>query len=532
MKRTGFQKVIAVLVVAGGLWAAALAPARAQLPSESDVYVDRGILAYDARQYSEALQAFQEALRLNPDNVNALYYTALTYLALEQYSAAQSGLEQAQKLAPTDLDVAFQLGVTYFTQQQFDKAEPLFRQVFASQPQRQNVGYYLGFLEYRKQAYREAVRSFRANVPSDENFAQLARFYAGLSLTALGMAGEARAEIEEALRLQPASPLTAAAERFREVLGPAVKLERNFHVDAKVGFYYDDNVAVIPNVSNDPAAELARNAPHRSLGELGYVRFEYTPLRTLDWEGSIAYSLLQTVNNDVSHFNTQNHSGAGALAYKTSIRNMPTVGGLTFVYDYIMLDDRNFLNRYTVAPFMTLVWDAMNVSQGQLRFQAKDFMHEKTLPLINGERGTSENRDALNYMVGFMHFFRFQADRHFIRLGYQFDYEAAKGNNWSYLGHRFLVGGQYTLPWWGIRLRYDLDAHLRDYRYLNTIYPVGCAPCIHRSDKELTHLFSISKDLPWNVTLSLEYLRDQNISNLAVYDYTRNVISLNASWRY
>jgi len=532
MNRAAFGVVIAGLFLVGSVLGGTASLSSAQMLSESDVYVDRGVLAYDAKQYSEALQAFQEALRLNPDNINALYYSGLTYLALEQYGPAQSVLEQAQKLAPTDLDVAFQLGGAYFTQQQFDKAEPLFRQVFASQPQRQNVGYYLGFLEYRKQAYREAIRFFRANVPSDNNFAQLARFYAGLSLTALGMAGEAQAEIGEAVRLQPASPLTAAAERFREVLGPAVKLERNFHVDAKLGFYYDDNVAVIPNKSNDLVAEVARNAPHRSPGELGYVRFEYIPLRTVDWEGSIAYSLLQTVNDEVSHFNTQNHTGTGALAYKTSIANMPAVAGLTLVYDYIMLDDRNFLNRYTAAPTMTLVWDAMNMSQGQLRFQAKDFMHEKTLPYINGQRATSENRDALNYMIGFTHFFRFQADRHFIKLGYQFDYEAAKGDNWSYLGHRFLVGGQYTLPWWGIRLRYDLDAHLRDYGNLNTLYPVACAPCIHRSDKELTHLFSISKDLPWNVTLSAEYLRDQNISNLAVYDYTRNVISINVSWRY
>jgi len=246
------------------------------MPTESDVYVDRGILALDAGQYTEALQAFQEALRMTPDNVNALYYAGLTYMALEQYGPAQAALEQAQRLAPTDLDVAFQLGVAYFLQQQYDKAERPFRQVYASQPQRQNLGYYLGFIEYRKQNYREALRLLRANVPSDNNFAQLARFYAGLSLSALGLAGQARAEIEQALRLQPASPLTAPAERFREVLGPAVAAERNFHVDAKVGFYYDDNVAVIPNKSGDPVATAARDTAHRSVGELGYVRFQYT----------------------------------------------------------------------------------------------------------------------------------------------------------------------------------------------------------------------------------------------------------------
>jgi tetratricopeptide (TPR) repeat protein len=527
MHRVNFRGMTLGVLMIGALLAGTASSAWAQIPTESDVYVDRGIVAYDNKQYSEALQAFQEALRLTPDNVNALYYAGLTYMALEQYGPAQAALEQAVKLAPTDLDVAFQLGVADFLLQQYDKAEPLFRQVYAGEPKRKNVGYYLGFIEYRKQAYREAIHFLRENVPSDESFAQLARFYAGLSLSALGLAGQARAEIEQALRLQPVSPLTAPAERFREVLGAAAKAERNFHVDAKVSFFYDDNVSVNPYRSSDLSAEEARKQKHRTTGELGYLRLEYLPLRTADWEGSIAYSLFQTINNEVAHYNVQNHTGTASLAYKTSLWQKPAVANLTSQYDYISLDDRNFVNRYTVAPTMSLIWDAMNLSQAQLRFQAKDFMHEKTLV------SSSDDRDALNYMAGYTHVFRFKADRHFVKLGYQIDREAAQGSNWSYLGHRFLVGGQYTLPWWDIRVRYDFDLHLRDYTHLHTFLPTGITtPAIHRTDRDMNHVFSIAKDLPDNITLSVEYLLNRNMSNLAVYDYIRNVISFSVSWRY
>ncbi len=525
MKWAWYRMAIAGLVLLGGVLAGTTSLGWAQVPSEADVYVDRGIVAFEAKQYGEALQAFQEALRLSPDNVNALYYSGLTYTVLQQYAAAQAVLEQAQKLAPQDPDVAFQLGVTYFLQQQYDKAEPLFRQVYAVQPQRVNLGYYLGFLEYRKRAYREALGFFRATVPSDENFAQLTRFYAGLSLSALGFAGQARSEIEEALRLQPTSPLTTPAERFREVLGPAVRAERNFHVDAKVGVYYDSNVAVVPGPSGDIVAQAARQAAHRSPGELGYVRFEYVPLRTPDWEASLSSSVLQTLNNDVSGFNTTDVTGGGALAYKTRIRDIPTVAGLDFVYDYFALSGHNFLNQYTLTPFTSLVWNALNLSQVQVRFQGQDFMNQNLVT-------TADNRDGFDYMAGAIHFFRFQGDQHFVKLGYQFDWDQTKGDNWTYLGNRFLVGFQYTLPWWGLRLRDDFDAHLRDYRHLHSYLPVGCAPCIHRSDKELNNLLSLSKDLPYNITLSLEYLYDRNMSNLALYDYTRHVVSFNVSWRY
>jgi len=528
MNRLAMSKMILGLLASGLLLATVASSSWAQLPTESDVYVDRGIVAYDNKQYPEALQAFQEALRLNPDNINALYYSGLAYMALEQYEPAQAVLEQARKLAPTDQDVAFQLGVAYFLQQEYEKAEVPFRQVYATQPPHPNLGYYLGFIEYRKQNYREALRLFQTNVPSDDSFAQLTRFYAGLSLSALGLAGEARDQIEEALRLQPSSPLTAPAERFRELLGPAVQAERNFHVDVKFGVYYDSNVAVVPGPSGDIVATAARNAPHESPGELAFVRFEYTPLRTPDWEATIAPSFLQTWNNKVSGFNVTSVDVPATLAYKTSIRNIPTIAGLNLVYDYFGLSGNNYLNEYSVIPFTTLVWDPINLTQVQLMFQGQDFLNQKNLVT------TADNRDGLDYLAGVTHFFRFQGDKHFIKLGYQFDWFVAKGNNWTYLGNRFLVGFQYTLPsWgWGIRLRDDFNAYLLNYQFTNNYLPVSCAPCIHRNDQQFNNLVSVSKDLPYNITVSLEYLYTRNLSNLAVYDYSRNVVTLNASWRY
>ena len=88
------------------------------------------------------------------------------------------------------------------------------------------------------------------------------------------------------------------------------------------------------------------------------------------------------------------------------------------------------------------------------RFQGKDFYAIVQQPL-------DEDRDARNCMVGFTHVFRFAQDRHYIRLGYQYDYENSDGRNYSYAGNRFLAGGQYTLPWGSTRLKYDFDLHQR-----------------------------------------------------------------------
>jgi hypothetical protein len=347
-----------------------------------------------------------------------------------------------------------------------------------------------------------------------------------MSLSALGFPQAAREEVEQSIRLQPISPLSGPAERFRDVLGSAAKAQRDYRVDVKAGFFYDDNVAAIPNQTGDVLVQAAREQEHRSTGELLFARFEYQPIRTPDWDATLSYGLLQNIYNDVSHFNTQTHSFAAAAAYKTALAQRPSVWGLSVLYDYGRLDDRNYYNRYAVVPNGTVAWNGMHVSQATLGLSAKDYMHEKTLIT------TSDSRDAFNYLLGLTHFIQFDGGRHYLKVGYQFDYEAAEGSNWSYLGNRLLAGVGLALPW-EFKLRYDFDAHFRDYRNPHTYLPVGITtPTTKRRDIDMNHLVSLYRELPGNVTIALEYLRNVDESNLEVYDYVRNVVTVNVSWRY
>jgi tetratricopeptide (TPR) repeat protein len=511
-----------------GLWIGGMASdASAQVPTEAEVYIDRAIVAYEGKRYADALKELQEALALDPQSVEAHYYLGLVYIALDRYPEAQAALEKARAIRPTDLNVTFQLGVLHFSRQEYGEAEPLLREVFRAEPRRQNLGYYLGFMEYRRKNYREALEFLRANVPSDATFAQLSKFYTGLALSALGFPGEARAEVEEAIRLQPLSSLASPAERFREGLEPAAKLERRFRGELRVGGFYDDNVTVIPNPSSDVVAQEIRQGQRdrESDGEVVALRLAYTWLRTVDWEATVSYAFLQTFNNRVGGFHVQSHIGGVGLTYRGTVRGMPYFMGIQFTYDYITVGEDPFLGRPILQPFFTLVENPGNLTTFQLRTQFKDFASDDTVV-------PEEDRDATNYLAGVTHFFRFAEDRHYIKVGYQYDYENAQGLNWSYSGNRILVGGQYTLPWGDIRLRYDLDVHLRQHRDRHSLLPVGQPNTIRRRDRELLHLFSIAKDLPYDLTVSLEYLFDDNRSNLDAFDFDRNVVSLSLTWQF
>jgi tetratricopeptide (TPR) repeat protein len=514
-------------------------PAVAQ-QSEADVFVAQAILAYDARKYDEALAHLKEALALDPKNVEALYYSGLVLMAQQKTEQAVEVLEKARALAPRDLSILFLLGVAHFALERYDQAEGPLTQVFNERPQTEGIGYYVGLIRYRKKDYQGALKAFRAETSKNPNIQQLVRFYSGLTLAILGLPEQAVAEVDAALRLQTGSALTGPAERIRDSLASARDAERRFHADVRVGFLYDSNVAVVPQPSHDPTAESLRRRKHASPGELAALRLEYAWLRTGPWESSVTYSFFQTYNNRLPDFNVQNHLVAGALSYRAAIGSMPFQVGTQYSWDYLSLGNDDFLQRHTATVFGTLVENQSNLTTVLGRFQNKDFY-------ASIGQLEDEDRDARNWMVGLTHVFRFAQDKHYIRVGYQFDYEKADGRNFSYAGNRFLAGGQYTLPWGSTRLKYDFDLHQRHYLHANTLLPVVNPGTREREDFEQNHVVRVEQVLAANIgpasigcaptapcplTLAAEYQRTVAESNLAVFTYNRNVWSLTLSWQY
>lgn len=498
---------------------------------EATVFVDRGLLAYQEKKYEEALKEFQEASRLNPANIDALYYQGVTYVAMGRPGDALAVLEKARTMRPDDFDVIFQLGALYFNQKEYDKAEPLLRQVYQFEPTRPNIGYYLGFIEYRKKDYREALALLRGNVPSDDDFAQLTRFYAGLALSALGFPREARAEVEDALRLQPASPLTAPAQRFGEILERAAQREKFFRGELRLGLFYDTNVPVVPNRSVDATVVTLRQDTRRkkSEGQLASMNLAYKWLKTPDWEGDVSYRFLQTYNDHLADLNTQSHTPTVGINTRgtmpSAFGDLAYVLGLQGTYDFITLGNRRFTERVIMNPYWTIVENPNNLTTIQYRLQVKNFFRDNDL-------ANREVRDALNHMIGPLHYVLFEEGKHYVKLGYQYDFEDAEGENWTYWGNRLLLGFQYTLPWWEMRFRYDLDRHWRYHRFKHSQLPTSATSTVHRKDRESTHLVGLAMDFWTDFTVAMEYLYGKTRTNIASFDYDRHVVTTSVTWRF
>ena len=506
------------------------APAWAQT-TEADVYVAQAVLDFDEQRYEAAFENLRRALDIEPDHVEALYYSGVIRMAQRRPAEAVPFLERARAKAPAHMSVAFQLGLAFFAQQQYDRAQPLLEQVFRGQPDRESLGYYVGFMRYRTKDYQSALSAFRAGRSTDPEIQQLTRLYTGLAFAVLGLPAQAAAEVEQALRLAPGSALTGPAERLRDTITAARQRERRFSAELRLGFFYDDNVAVVPDpASREPLVPILRLPKHESTGELAGLRAEYVWFRSDKVDATLGYSFFGTYNNEIPNFNVTNHFASTGAIYKTALGTMPAQAGLQYAFDALFLDENEFVRRSTVTLFGALVESELHLTQLYARYQNKKFSREERI--FTPPPVPAEKRSADNTMVGFLHFLRFAQDRHFLKAGYQFDYDDTEGRNYRYRGHRFLVGGQYTLGWQSLRLKYDFDLHIRDYLHRNDLLPTTDPDTKRRADQEWTNILRAELPLPRNLTLSGEIQQTSVNSNLKVFDYHRNVYSLILSWTY
>lgn len=513
--------------------------------TEADVYVAQAIIELDDKQYDQALDNLRRALEIEPDHVEALYYSGVAHMARRRPELAVPFLERARARAPRDASVAFQLALAYFAQQQYERAKPLLENVFAANPTLDGLGYYVGFIRYREKDYRGALAALRAARSSDPEIQQLTRFYTALALGGLGLPAQAASEVEQALRLAPGSSLTGPAERLRDTIVAARGRERRLSAEARIGMSWDTNVVVRPNESvSEPLTGTLRRRAHESAVELFGLRADYAFYRTDAWEASAGYSFFTTYVNDLPAFNIMDHMANLALTHRTSVGSLPVQVGLQYAFDDLLLGEQQFLRRHTVTASAAVVESDRHLTQAFVRLQDKDYAEPFPRP------PRAESRDGQNWMAGFLHLVRFEQDRHFVKVGYQFDYDDTVGSNYEYVGNRVSAGAQYTLPWQDIRLKYDFDVHLRQYRNRNTILPSTAPGTIQRRDEEYTHNARVELPIkyspawacgPWGrlrertekcLTLTADYQNSDVHSNVTIFDFKRNVFSLVLSWSY
>ncbi|MGN6789576.1 MAG: tetratricopeptide repeat protein, partial [Rhodanobacteraceae bacterium] len=99
-----------------------------------------GYCEYWGRQdYDAALKAFAEALKLKPNDTDALAAQGYVQRRTGHFDAAIASLQQASTLDPRNSALAFELGLTYMDNSRYAEAEQAFQRALALDPENRNA---------------------------------------------------------------------------------------------------------------------------------------------------------------------------------------------------------------------------------------------------------------------------------------------------------------------------------------------------------------------------------------------------------
>ena len=87
-------------------------------------YIDQGITNSQAGHYDQALQAFDQALKLKPNDPALITYKGIVYYAKGNNAKALQLFDEAIKLNPNFARAYYQKGMVYQSQEKYKQAVP------------------------------------------------------------------------------------------------------------------------------------------------------------------------------------------------------------------------------------------------------------------------------------------------------------------------------------------------------------------------------------------------------------------------
>jgi len=405
-------------------------------------------------------------------NVERDYETALTKgqyaIELEDYGTAIGHLKKALELRPGDQAARVSLGVAYARSGD-------------------NV------------AARETLQQAVAKDASDAR----ARYELALVLTKLGQQQEAKSQMTMVAKSGDPE-LSEAAKGYLE--GAAPGETKRLNVKLGGGIQYDSNVILEPDAATTPGV---KNADWRAVLTLNG---DYTFLRTGRADAEVGYAFYQSLHSDLTDYNVQQHTGKVAGQYALT-KTVSANGEYDFQYTFVGGDHYSTTNWFGLRVPAKLTEDSL--TEPHAAYELKRFFDT---PVFTGQTA----RNGSNTAAGVSHTIMF-GKKSGVALDYTYDANSADADYWSYKGNKGMVN---ALAEWGAYKVFGT------FSYYDRKYDaIGPGATEKRHDGTQEYSAGVSRKAGRTVTVTLSDLYTINDSNIAVYQYTRNVISLTAEIR-
>lgn len=184
-------------------------------PNDPIVYLVRGLIYSGMQQYRQAIADFNHAVMLSPHDVLAYSYRGLVYYYLEKYQRAIVDFNRALELLPNDALIHLHRGLAYHRLEQYQKAIGDYDRSIQLRPDHAPAYYHRGLAYSYLRGYQQAIPDFERTIELDPHFVA-AYSNRGYCYDHLQEYQKAIEDYNRVLELEPKGSTATIAYRNRE----------------------------------------------------------------------------------------------------------------------------------------------------------------------------------------------------------------------------------------------------------------------------------------------------------------------------
>ena len=470
--------------------------------------IEKGIAEYHAENYEEAIEALTKAREEQPGSAQVAYYLGLAYKQEGKSAEAVKYLRDAVTLSPAVTEAYRELIESLYYLGELKEAGEWIAKAEQEGADPSRVAFLKGLVLAKEGSNQEAIASFQKAKGLDESLRQSADFQIAVLYAKERRLSEAKESFKAVIAVDPSSEVAAFAREYESRIGTLERYEA-WKFTAGVAYQYDDNVVLKPSAAI-PGVIITGD---KSSAVLGTFRMDYTPILRGPWllNGRVDFY-------SDTYFSTHSHDII-APTITVSPGYMFRNGAVTLpvLFSYIWLHEREYESVFSAKPTLSVMLRPGHIGQLSAGYARREMLQPELDP--------DENRDGDIYSAAAGYIHPFSGDKGVISLRYEFSRDITEGKNWDNTGNRIDLGLLLPLAE-EIRLALAGEAYLQDYKDTHSVFGVK------RRDRTYFGSAGIIWDVIKSVSLNIQYSHTRADSNIAIYEYDRNIYTGGIEYRF
>jgi tetratricopeptide (TPR) repeat protein len=347
--------------------------------AESEIRFQEGLLQYSRRQLPQAEANFQALVKEDPADAEAYYYLGLAQLDQGKPNEAIQSFNQSVRLDPTSDEVLAARATALIRAKRFDEAEKDLR-VLEADPRWESLSAYLrGQLLLGKGDLEGAAASFKKARVKGEAESLPAGYFEGLTYLRMRQIVRARQTFREAsVGAEGDATITSAARQLDEILLRQERAARRLQAQLSLAYEYDSNVI---QLGSDivTAAGISDEADSRLLVR---PRASYQFIKTPRLSGGLEGYGYFTWHDDLQGFNIASYSGGPFVNYRVTDNFYASA---RYAYNHLEFGHEQLLGQHIATPQLTLVQPKFGYTSAFYQYQGRTAYNDPVNPAFDLE---------------------------------------------------------------------------------------------------------------------------------------------------